>query len=45
MMYQAGFSPDAVFTAPLKSGSVIVPWGYREGRSQRQLIERYIELA
>src|SRR5258705_1917866 len=27
MMYQAGFRPDGVFTAPLKSGSVIVPLG------------------
>src|SRR4029077_14504767 len=33
MMYQAGFSPDAVFTAPLYSGSVMFPLGYRQGRS------------
>src|ERR1700741_512754 len=31
MKYQAGFSPDAVFTAPLYSGSVIVPWGEPPG--------------
>src|ERR1700751_6092538 len=31
MTYQAGFSPDAVFTAPLKSGSVIVPRGVPGG--------------
>ena len=32
-MYHAGFRPDGVFTAPLKSGSVIVPLGLPLGTS------------
>src|SRR5438309_9706729 len=31
MMYHAGFRPDDVFTAPLKSGNVIVPLGVPAG--------------
>src|SRR5258708_34319603 len=33
MMYHAGFRPEGVFTAPLKSGRVIVPRGVPLGTS------------
>src|ERR1700730_10704468 len=33
MTYHAGFKPEAVFTAPLKRGSVIVPLGVPLGTS------------